>query len=174
LKLSNLIPLPVRLFARRIWRRVVSALLKRNLIQLRFVGPADESFVFNVGDQWGDACVARALGLDIANFETISYPSPGTVIHIDHFAVTGEMRGLGLGELCLRQFAAVAIQKKQNVVTLHFEVHRMVGDPTPAAVQSVAVARQTLFQNVGMTNTSINPTNQNRCVVKGDWHRASW
>jgi predicted GNAT family acetyltransferase len=128
---------------------------------------------YRFGAEGGDsACNVFVGDTHVASFEALSYGA--TTLRVDHFATTGNMRGKGLGEPCLRTFAQKLALENISINIIQFDLGRVAGNPSQSDIQDLADAREKLLTKIGALNITKFRPNNSRIVVQGTWNKASW
>jgi len=134
---------------------------------------AGDGSPYSFGAGCGDnACNVFVGDTHVASFETLSYE--GTTLNVEHFATTGNMRGEGLGESCLRAFTRQLKLKNTSINSIQFDLARVAGNPSPSDVQALADAREKLLTRIGASNIAKFAPSHSRIVVRGTWNKARW
>ncbi|WIE32640.1 hypothetical protein [Agrobacterium tumefaciens] len=116
-------------------------------------------------------CYVRDEDGDVAFFESISFQENDTVLQIDHFALTTDLRNKGRAEEVLRAFAELVAVQKPAILEIKFSLHRrLTGD-----IQSLADGRERLLRRIGAIDVwQERPNSYGVIVVHGRWRSDDW
>lgn len=116
-------------------------------------------------------CYVKEGRHSIATFETMSFRNRGSVLHIDHFAVTTSMRGRGKGAAILRGFAQLVMEQRPCVDRITFDLGRARDG---SYIEKLAEARSELLKAIGAHDIREGRPNSRRICVSVVWGRDRW
>lgn len=116
-------------------------------------------------------CYVRDDDGNVATFENISFQENFSVLHIDHFALTTDVRNKGRGMEVLRAFAKVVAKHQPPIQQIKFSLYRR----STGSTESLANGREKLLQRIGAKDVGQEkPNSRDVIVVTGTWYRDDW
>ncbi|TQN55374.1 hypothetical protein FLX27_29885 [Agrobacterium tumefaciens] len=132
---------------------------------IRFYGKDDADYILT---DFSPDCYVRQGGQSIGTFETMSLRNDGSVLHIDHFAVTSAMEGHAKGEPILRSFALMCLEQRPGIDRITFDLGRARDGSN---IEKLAQARADLFAAIGAHDIQKSRPNHRRVCVSAVWDR---
>lgn len=120
---------------------------------------------------FNSTCYVKDKHGNVATFERLSFVENGTVLHIDHFALTNDERNRGRGEEVLRAFARLVAEHEPLISAIKFSLYgRSVGE-----VQRLANGREDLLRSLEAIDVwQERPNSRDVIIVHGTWLRGNW
>ena len=114
-------------------------------------------------------CVVKEGNREIAYFETMNLN--GSVLHVDHFALSLSQVGNRRADEVLRGFANLVSRQLPEVDVIAFDLFRC---GSSSDIYKLAKARASLLERIGATDIRRFEPNNDRIVVSGKWEKISW
>lgn len=138
----------------------------RNHDAIRYCGYNDSAYNLTKNSQ---NCFVKEGQRPIAFFENVS--TLNHALHIDHFAVAGDLRGCRRAETILRGYAQLVSQQAPQIKKITFDLHR---SPSFCDIEKLASARFSLLERIGAINITKRRPNQRCVAVSAEWRKAQW
>lgn len=111
-------------------------------------------------------CYVKEATRSIATFELMTLRDRD--LHIDHFALDGTLKGIGLGETVLRGFARLVAEQAPQIDRIRFDLYRHTEE---SDIHKLSVARFKLLQKIGAHDVRTYQPNEHCICVSGTWER---
>ncbi|WP_434136854.1 hypothetical protein JQR88_25030 (plasmid) [Pseudomonas luteola] len=100
----------------------------------------------------------------------------GNTLKVNHFALHDPFIGKGMGEYCLRAFAARVANSIPGIDTINFALYQSTEETKSdlASLKKLAAAREALLVKIGAVNILKIQVNSECLEVTGSWPKALW